>query len=231
MRKICFINGSPKNKVSCSAYLIDTLKKMLGEEAGSEEIVCAQSLKQKQTKAAFEKLLEAECLVFVFPLYIDSIPSHLLEFMEEFDQYYKNVSGSNQKIKKDVYAVINNGFIEGTHNKTAADIMKHYSNSLEFNWRFAVGIGAGEFLSSSKDMPLKSKLKRPVYNALVSIIEDILHPETRCEKNFMTNPKMSKAMFIVVGSMHWIITARKNKVRFKKLWKKPYSGLVSKPQR
>jgi hypothetical protein len=49
-----------------------------------------------------------------------------------------------------VYVIVNNGFIEGMQNKNVLNIMRHFTDTLGYNWRFGIGIGGGEFLRETQ---------------------------------------------------------------------------------
>lgn len=226
MKKICFINGSPKKSVSCSGTLINEISKMLdSSKVQTEAVSIVNCLKSDGLEKTFAKLLQMDVLVFVFPLYIDSIPSSMLDFLDQFNVFVD--SQTERKAVKTlgpkVYAIMNCGFIEGMHNRTALKIMEHFSNALGFNWRFGMGIGAGEFMRATFTViPLQSKLKRTVYQALCKLKDDIEGEEAIYEKNLLVNPAMSKLVFIVVGYWNWITMAKKAGLKRRALYNRPY---------
>ena len=98
-----FINASPKKKLGASEYLLKVQRLF----------VRAKKIKEKlMTKAdhsrILEKLKDADSVVFSLPLYVDGIPSHVLEFMEKMELFCKE-----HGISLKVYAISNGGFIEG----------------------------------------------------------------------------------------------------------------------
>ena len=99
---------------------------------------------QRKYIRAFDKVL-----VFVFPLYVDSIPSQLLQFLI--------ILGELKDLNHDmmVYCVVNNGFFEGTQNYIAIQQMKNWCAAANLKWGQGVGIGAGEMLPFISDVPLK----------------------------------------------------------------------------
>lgn len=266
MKKICFVNGSPRTLNSTSEYFIGLIKEMIntniieiedvyiskclktiqkvnppsaigdydnlniinsiGVKSPSEVVnngIEDEALKSNTLNEAFKKIAESDSIIFVFPLYIDSIPSHMLEFLHQFDEYYKKNKNTKNAKPQDVYAVINNGFVEGEHNVTVVRIMQHYANSLGLNWRFGIGVGGGEFMRNSQnDVPIESKMKKNVYNAFLKLKKDIEDNEVACVKNIFTNPVMPKKMFIIAGGMYWVKTAKKNKVSKKSLYLRPW---------
>lgn len=221
MNRICFINGSPRGDKSASKGLIDKIAEMLPNQAKNIYEICTiRSLKKDDMTEDFTDMRNANCLVFVFPLYIDAIPSNLLEFMYKFHEFIDNHSKESGYVPPKVYAVINNGFIEGSQNVNALKIIEHYSNRIGFNWRFGLGIGAGEFVRETMEViPLQSKLKRNIYDALIKLTNELSNQEVKEQSNIMTNPSMPKFLFMAAANRHWTSeskTTRKN--LSKKVW-------------
>lgn len=224
MKKVCFVNGSPRGENSASQYLISEMGRQLDKNKAEVEEVCiVTALKNGNRKEEFEKLLAVDSIVFVFPLYVDSIPSSMLDFLDQLADYRKNEKQELTGGRKapDVYAVINCGFVEGHQNVNAMQIMQHFSTALRLNWRFGVGIGAGEFMRESQEIPMESKVKRKVYEAIIQLIQDIERSEVVLKKNIFTNPQISKSLFMLAGSWHWRRMAGKNKLKRKMLYARP----------
>ena len=104
--KISLINGSPKAKNSCSDYLLKEIKKLLAE---NNEIYEFNTRAGILPIRSLETLNSSDAIVLAFPLYIDSLPSHFLRFLEALEIYFK--SNKNHTIR--VYAISNCGFYEG----------------------------------------------------------------------------------------------------------------------
>ncbi len=105
----------------------------------------------------------------------------------------------------DMYCLINCGFLEGTQNTLAIDILKNYCKRIGFNWRFGVGIGGGEFMASSKNMPLNCKMKMPVYNAFLDLKKDIENNDSNIDisEAILVNARMPKFIFKLAGNLSW----------------------------
>lgn len=122
----------------------------------------------------------------------------------------------------DMYCLVNCGFLEGTQNKIALNIMKNYCMRLDFNWRFGVGIGGGEFMTGSKEMPLNSHMKKPVYNAFLALKEDIENNSDGQVDNILTNAKIPKFIFKFVANIGWKSMAKKDNLKAKDLYNQIY---------
>lgn len=97
---ISIINGSPKSGESTSGLLI----KYLLQETGESN---AQVFKCSLQATELAEIASSDVLVFVFPLYVDSIPSQLLQFLI--------ILGELKDLNHDmmVYCVVNNVFLKG----------------------------------------------------------------------------------------------------------------------
>ena len=76
--KTVFINGSPKKKFSASAYFISVQSFFVKGKKVKEVL---------RNKADHDRILntleDGDAVVFCLPLYVDSLPSHVLAFLKE----------------------------------------------------------------------------------------------------------------------------------------------------
>ena len=74
--KTVFINCSPKKRFCASAYFLFLQRLFTGGKKVTEKL---------RTPADFDHILKqfdgAQAVVFALPLYVDSIPSHVLRFL------------------------------------------------------------------------------------------------------------------------------------------------------
>lgn len=135
--KVMIINGSPKKKLGTSKYIQKTIKFMLGN---TETIECGIHTK-KDIKEVLEKLDDIEALVIAAPLYVDGIPSQMLEFMKEAEAYCKE-----HNYHFPVYVLSNCGFIEGHQNTINLNQYECWAERAGLPWGGGVGIGGGVIL-------------------------------------------------------------------------------------
>ncbi|AUM96024.1 TPA: flavodoxin [Clostridium botulinum] len=217
MNSLCIINGSPRKENGTSNYLINELVQLLNNNIKTKEYYISELMEDKNS---LQDVISFNKIIFVSPLYADCLPSTMLDFMiyfEDFIKYKKNLN-------MDVYCLINCGFLEGTQNILAIDILKNYCKRIGLNWRFGVGIGGGEFMASSKNMPLNCKMKMPVYNAFLDLKKDIENSSSNptCSEAILVNAKIPKFIFKLAGNMSWRATAKKNNLKPKDLYKRIY---------
>ncbi len=224
MRKIAFINGSPKTGENCSLYLIDHISKELGDSFQEKLTVNAlKLLSTSHIEQTFETLLSSDAIIVVFPLYVDSLPSNLLEVLENLDLYKKTRFFSNSPMPC-LYGIANCGFIDSFQNINALRILENYSLSAGFKWCGGIGIGSGEMLRSTKDqMPMTSKINEPIYKALCTLTAHIKELEELPSKDKMIfgNQKFSQRLFILMGNLGWTKPAKANGITKRMLFAKP----------
>ena len=133
--KTLILNGSPKKKSSTS--------KFLGRMAGMLLTGCNVQYASLRKKSEYPKIMQClkdiDTLILTAPLYVDGIPSHVLEFLQQAEEFcIKN--GCHFL----VYAISNNGFIEGIHNKSHLKMYECWCKRAGLEWGGGVGIGGGE---------------------------------------------------------------------------------------
>ncbi|WP_251861687.1 flavodoxin [Clostridium sp. Marseille-Q2269] len=217
MNNLCIINGSPKKKNSNSSYFINELIQLLNNNIKTKEYYVSELMKDT---SSLNEILSFNKIILISPLYADCLPSPMLDFMICFESFLKNKKGLNT----DMYCLINCGFLEGTQNSIAIDIMKNYCTRIGFNWRLGIGIGAGEFMINSKNIPLNSKMKHPIYDALLTLKKDIenINNSITPQNKILVNAKMPKFIFKLAGNMYWKRIAKKNNLKTKDLYKRIY---------
>jgi len=164
---VALINASPKVKGSSSGILLGDLKEILGSRAEIEEI-CLRT--GKITSEIKECLMKADTWVVAFPLYVDSLPAHLLNCLKQLERMKEKHASLS------VYGIANCGFYEGVQAAISLDILKNWCNRCGFIWSGGIGIGGGGAITS---MPKLKKAIKPsqgiskTARALAGMAEDI----------------------------------------------------------
>ena len=138
--KTVFINCSPKKRFCASAYFLFLQRLFVSGKKVTEKL---------RTPADHTRILEqlrdADAVVFGLPLYVDGIPSHVLRFMEEAEAFFRE-----NDLHPAVYAVANNGFIEGRQNEPLMQSFEHFCSRAGLIWGGGVGIGGGVMLNVTR---------------------------------------------------------------------------------
>ena len=138
--KTVFINCSPRKRFCASAYFLFLQRLFTKGKKISERL---------RTQADYQRILlqlkDAEAAVFCLPLYVDGVPSHVLRFMEQLEDYSKE-NGLHLKI----YCIANNGFIEGKQNEPLMQVFENFCTRSGNEWCGGVGIGGGVMLNVTR---------------------------------------------------------------------------------
>ena len=206
--KIIIINGSPKTLKSNSEILGNYLFPLLKENNIKKYYSIYFQLNDK-TK---NEIYNSDVLIFIFPLYVDGIPSNLLKLLVKFEK--ENVVRPKTKI----YCIVNNGFYEGKQNFLALLHMKNWCKKVNAKWGQGIGIGSGELLPYLKRFKLGQGPLKNLEKILNRFSRNIL--TLNSDKNIYINPNWPKSLYFIQGSISWILKARKNNIKIRELFKK-----------
>lgn len=226
MKKVYLINGSPRGTNSASQYFIDEVCKLLDKEKIEiEEISIIDFRKSTDKEKIYTEVINSDNIIFTFPLYVDSLPSIVIEFLIGFENFIKNRENfMDVRRLPRVYAIVNCGFFEGQQNRYAVQIMKNFCDKVHFTWRFGIGIGAGEFMRETQNnIPLNKNPKQKIYKALQDMKEDIENNVETPKNNIFESPQFPKFLFKFMGNRGWIKMGKLNKISKKQLYAKPYA--------
>ncbi len=209
--KIAFINGSPKAKNSTSEYVLQTLKPLLLDE---HEIIENRFRISKLSNHDLEQISECNILVFAFPLYVDGIPSHLLNCLYQMETFFKTISTK----KMSVYSLVNSGFYEGQQNAIALEIMKNWCEKVKFNWGQGIGIGGGGMLPTLVGVPEGQGPKKNLSHAL-KIIACNISTGTTADDIFIC-PNLPRFAYKLGAEMGWRQQSKANGLKREDLFLK-----------
>lgn len=206
--KIIIINGSPKTIKSNSEILGNYLFPLLKENNIKKYYSIYFQLNDK-TK---NEIYNSDVLIFIFPLYVDGIPSNLLKLLVNFEK--ENVVRPETKI----YCIVNNGFYEGKQNFLALLHMKNWCKKVNAKWGQGIGIGSGELLPYLKKFKLGQGPLKNLEKTLNILSRNIL--TLNSDKNIYITPNWPRSLYFIQGSISWILKARKNNIKIRELFKK-----------
>lgn len=133
--KVLILNGSPKRKSSTSKFL----GRIVGLFLTGFNVQYASLRIKSEYPEIMRQMKDIDALILAAPLYVDGIPSHVLEFLQQAEKFC--VKNGCHFL---VYAISNNGFIEGTHNKSHLRMYECWCRRAGLTWGGGVGIGGGE---------------------------------------------------------------------------------------
>nr|WP_288886836.1 hypothetical protein [uncultured Blautia sp.] len=210
--KIALINGSPKRKDSASGLILKELQGLIPSE---NEIINLHFTKKQPGSSDLELLQDCSIMVFAFPLYVDSLPSHLLSCLVRLEEYLKHAAFSKDCT---VYAIANCGFYEGSQNALALDIMENWCSKAGVIWGGGLGIGAGGMMPVISGMAAGKGPKKNFSGAFNTLSDRILRQETG--ENICFSPNFPRFLYKMAGEMGWRQAGKNNGLTRRDLWNK-----------
>ena len=112
---LLILNASPKKKGGASRFFSRLFRLFLPGIRKKEVSL--------STRQDFQKVMELfpgmDVVCLFVPLYVDGLPSHVVEFLMQAEEYCKNHS-----CRFRLYALSNNGFVEGKQNRPALHMLQ-----------------------------------------------------------------------------------------------------------
>lgn len=182
---ILYINGSPKLKNSNSDFFLNKINK-------KTKIFYVY-------KDKFNKILKDiknnDTIVFSFPLYVDAPTNKIIELLEYIQDNKIDIKN------KMIYTIINCGFWEAKHNKTASLIMEEFAINNKAKYMGTFNIGAGEIIGKCGKKKIYKiisipflfkirKFKRYIFNKKKINLETTIRP-------------MTKKLYIYLANCSW----------------------------
>jgi len=222
IKNIVFINASPKTADnSVSQYLAD-----FGENRVKEKNIVVSRLNVRKnilagsTQTDYATIADADAIIFIFPLYIFCLPGILMQYLQDYYQYYIQHEEKVQNTK--VYAVVNCGFPEPEINSQAVGVVQTFCAKIHASFRFAVLIGGGPMILEAKEAPFMKRINTESCAAFDLVKEDIQKSTYQSVDNISISVKFPKKLYYFMGGRGWISLARKNGLKKKDLYRKPY---------
>lgn len=135
--------GSPRGKTSSSQMLGGYLFERLAERGVQTDSIRLQTVLRSEDKqrAMVRSVAEADLVVLAAPLYIDSLPAQTIRMLEMIAAHRKSMAGMRPQR---FVAIVNCGFPEANHNRTALAICEAFARQAGFEWAGGLSLGAGE---------------------------------------------------------------------------------------
>jgi len=213
--------GSPKGSLSASVSLGNSLTSRLEELGLSIDTEYLYKLIKKEDgqKKLLSKVEDADLIILAFPLYIDCLPAGVIKALELVADHRQSMT--NQK-KQGFVVIINCGFPETQHNKTAIAICKIFAREVGFEWKGALALGMGGVVAR-KSLEEGGKMVRSITKgfdiAAQALSEGEKIPEEAIE--LVGEKIMPITLYTKMGNLGWNMQAKKFGAR-KKIKDQPY---------
>ncbi|MBC2729092.1 NAD(P)H-dependent oxidoreductase [Desulfosporosinus sp.] len=224
MRNIVLVSASPKiNEKSVSKELLVMAGSHIISDLFSKVFIdVRKSILTKNLAKDFETLAKADVLIFSFPLYYFCMPGILTRFLADYHNYFNSRENAKKQVK--VYAMVNCGFPEPEINLEAVRVIKSFSQHINAEFRFGILIGGGSMMIEAKEAPFMKKPILKLKSAFSSIAADIQHEDSTTMDSIYIGVDfpLYRRVYHYMGGRGWITLARKNGLKKKDLYKKPY---------
>jgi hypothetical protein len=170
-RHVLLIVGSPKTlSASTSGVLGGYLVNRLQEHGWSAEtITLTASLRRADGRTELLSAVDrADLLLFVFPLYVDTLPFLMTRALELIADHRR---GAEVKRPQSLAAVSNNGFPEPYQNAPALAICRRFAAETGITWAGGLALGAGESLSSGTPLTGNGRSGRPPVKHVIEALD------------------------------------------------------------
>lgn len=133
--------GSPKgpssNSYSIGRYMLERLC-----EAGwttDLDFIYQATRDDSRMRNAVEKMDASDLVILSFPLYVDSLPTQMIKFLEQVDAQGRKLEGMKQRLT----AVCQSGFPESHQNDCALGMCRIFALESGFEWAGGLAVGGG----------------------------------------------------------------------------------------
>lgn len=213
--------GSPRGPNSTSnsigTYLVEKLEQ---KGVPYEKVYICQYLSSEVKKAALLRLVnESDLIIFAFPLYVDSLPSQVIETLELIAEHEK---GKHDLDKKSFVAISNSGFPEAKQNSTALTVCRLFAKQVGFNWAGGIAIGGGEMIAGQPLSELGGRVRSKT-KALEIAVDALVQGDPIPEKVAASMSKLGvpRWLYLLIANRRWKRKAKKN-IAVKKMYDQPF---------
>jgi Putative NADPH-quinone reductase (modulator of drug activity B) len=221
VKKVVLINGSPRlEEKTASAGFLTHAETVLQDGEFEKQLIHVRKSLKNGVEADYAKMLEADVLIFAFPLYYFCLPGLLTRFLEDYEKYIREHGGQKKSAK--VYAIVNCGFPEPEINAEAVRVIGCFSRHIGARFRFGVLIGGGPMISSAGGAgPVKEAYEK-LEAAIRTIAGDICSEAAQAPQNVLIRVSFPRRLYLFIGSMGWKQQAKKNGLKKADLYCRPY---------
>lgn len=213
MTNFLMLSGSPRGTISTSYNILEYLQLHLKRRGKSTNLVMTQKLLRNEDdfKNFISELDVSEYFVLACPLYVDSLPSPVMDIFMRISKL-RNSGSINSKPK--FIALVNNGFPEKHQNLLALQICEQFAIEANLSWFGGLPIGGGAMFggSSLEDSGGRGRHAR---SALESLSDALLNDKPVPEECIVGINKrvIPKRMYIMMVHMGWKKRSGANQVR------------------
>jgi hypothetical protein len=152
----------------------------------------------------------ADLFVLCSPVYVDSLPSLVMRAFEQIAAHRRaQATPSDTRFM----TLLNCGFPESRHCRSALDISRIFSQHARFRWAGGLALGGGEIIHGTPLVEVGSvgrRVRQALDETAASLLTGSDVPEVAVKR--MAKPLVPTQMYTLMGNFGWRQKARKNHV-------------------
>ena len=189
MEKLIILNGSPRAPRSNSKQYAA----LFAEHYPVKTEYC--EIRRNNHLQLCEAVDTATKLLFVFPLYADSLPVTLLNFLKTLEQH-------PPRQKPIVSVLVNCGFLEPRQNDVAVEMMRLFCSENGYPFGSVLKVGSGEAILTT---PFAGLVRRKMKRFARAVAEN-------GGQTFSVTMPLPKLLFLRASTTYWTEYGKKNGV-------------------
>ena len=189
MEKLIILNGSPRAPRSNSKQYAA----LFAEHYPVKTEYC--EIRRNNHLQLCEAVDTATKLLFVFPLYVDSLPVTLLNFLKTLEQH-------PPRQKPIVSVLVNCGFLEPRQNDVAVEMMRLFCSENGYPFGSVLKVGSGEAILTT---PFAGLVRRKMKRFARAVAEN-------GNQTFSVTMPLPKRLFLRASTAYWTEYGKKNGV-------------------
>lgn len=222
IQKIVLVSASPKTDQdwAVSAYLSNRSENILRDDSTEVSIIPVRHiLIHHDTEKAYAAMSQADAIILLFPLYFFCMPAMLTRFLQDFAVQHPTTDH-----KASVYAIINCGFPEPELNREAMRVVECFAHKTGKLFGGGVMAGCGGMILAAKDAPFMRPIVKEIDDMLLRVKHDYSSSIPVEARVASVSVKFPRALYFVAGNAGWKSMARKNRLKLKEMYQKPYEN-------
>ncbi len=216
IRNFVVINGSPKTTERSVSGALAQKAQARFQAAGlkTHVIHVRRSLKDPACGNDYHTMRAADGLLLIFPLYYFCVPAMLMRFLEGYAARLAHSGGLPRPQR--IYALVNCGFPEPDINGEAIRVIQSFCRHVGASFRFGVSIGGGSLITEASEAPFMKK-------AVAQLDAAFSHMALDTPSDHASIPvPIPQRFYLFMGNRGWFGMARKNGLKKKDLYARPY---------
>jgi hypothetical protein len=222
--EVLLLSGSPKGKRSTSYSVLDYLSEALEQRGIKSDIVMLHVVNRRESSVVelTRGLDRADYIILAAPLYVDSLPGHVVEVFSKIAEIRSIVS---QSPAPRFTAIVNCGFPEAHQNDLALEILQRFCSDIGLRWIGGISYPGGPTIDGTPlaESGFRGRRARPSMDCLADVTASGGSTIEECTES-ISKLVIPRRLYIMASQMRWKRLARANGVSGS-LGDRPYAGL------